>query len=809
MKDLLLDIRYALRVLWKSPAFALVATVTLMLGIGANVLVFGVVNAVLLRPLEVSEPQNLYELRLKPWTAWKLLTTSYPAFEDYQQRNTTFSGLAGFDGYSGGRLRWGDAVKIVSGYSATGNYFDLLGVQPAVGQFFHEADVHGPNSAPYVVLSDSLWRRVFNGDPGVVGTTVQLNKQPFTVVGVAPPQFHGTERFVWPDYWIPVVNHFNAEYLRDRTGHPLTVFGRLKPGVTPQQAAENLSAIAAQLAKEYPTTDTGVPLRLIRPGLYADEGDLIRGFLYGVTALALLVLLAACANLASLFAARAADRSRELALRIALGASRWRLVRQLFTEAMVLSILGGAAGMVVAALLLKVLGRWGLPGYGMISAYSDLPLRVDPKVYLVALILTLASGLLFGMIPATQVGQSNPLQAMKNGPVDSAPLRRFGLWDLLLGAQIAICMLLVTASLVAVRGMVRLLHAPLGFQPQGALLAEMDRSEVEGDWPLEKTKAMIDALRSTPGVTAAATLNRPPFSGGIRGIPVFQPGTTEFTLNNSVLAPYRFTISPGYLEAAGTRLLRGRDFSWRDTPTTPYVTIVNETFARKMWGDTPAIGQRFIFLEHLREVVGVVEDGKYHQMQESPQPVVYLPLSQSEQWFGWFVVRSDRAPNEMAAVIERTLSGLEPNAIITVQSWPDAMAGALFPGRAAAAALGVMGLLAAMVAVTGIFGMAAYNVSRRMKELGIRVALGARTKHVMSAAVGRPIVLLGVGSLVGLLLCVFASRLLEQIVYQANPREPLVVVGAVLTMAVLGIVAFAIPALRALAVDPSKLLREE
>jgi predicted permease len=809
MKDLLLDIRYALRVLWKSPAFALVATVTLMLGIGANVLVFGVVNAVLLRPLEVSEPQNLYELRLKPWTAWKLLTTSYPAFEDYQQRNTTFSGLAGFDGYSGGRLRWGDAVKIVSGYSATGNYFDLLGVQPAVGQFFHEADVHGPNSAPYVVLSDSLWRRVFNGDPGVVGTTVQLNKQPFNVVGVAPPQFHGTERFVWPDYWIPVVNHFNAEYLRDRTGHPLTVFGRLKPGVTPQQAAENLSAIAAQLAKEYPTTDTGVPLRLIRPGLYADEGDLIRGFLYGVTALALLVLLAACANLASLFAARAADRSRELALRIALGASRWRLVRQLFTEAMVLSILGGAAGMVVAALLLKVLGRWGLPGYGMISAYSDLPLRVDPKVYLVALILTLASGLLFAMIPATQVGQSNPLQAMKNGPVDSAPLRRFGLRDLLLGAQIAICMLLVTASLVAVRGMVRLLHAPLGFQPQAALLAEMDRSEVEGDWPLEKTKAMIDALRSTPGVTAAATLNRPPFSGGIRGIPVFQPGTTELTLNNSVLAPYRFTISPGYLEAAGTRLLRGRDFSWRDTPTTPYVTIVNETFARKMWGDTPAIGQRFIFLEHLREVVGVVEDGKYHQMQESPQPVVYLPLSQSEQWFGWFVVRSDRAPNEMAAVIERTLSGLEPNAIITVQSWPDAMAGALFPGRAAAAALGVMGLLAAMVAVTGIFGMAAYNVSRRMKELGIRVALGARTKHVMSAAVGRPIVLLGVGSLVGLLLWVFASRLLEQIVYQANPREPLVVVGAVLTMAVLGIVASAIPALRALAVDPSKLLREE
>jgi len=803
MKDLLLDIRYALRVLWKSPAFTLVALVTLMFGIGANVLVFGVVNAVLLHPLDVSEPQNLYQLRLKPWTRWKLLTTSYPAFEDYRQRNTTFSDLAGYDGFSGGRLRWGDTVKNVSGYSATGNYFDLLGVQPAVGRFFHEADVHGPNSASYMVLSDRLWRSAFNADPGVVGTKVRLGKNPFTVLGVAPPRFHGTERFEWPDYWIPVVNDIDAEYLKDRTGHPLTVLGRLKPGVTPQQAAENLSAITAQLAKEYPTTETGVPLRLIRPGLHADEGDLTRGFLYSVTALALLVLLAACANLASLFAARAADRSRELALRVALGASRWRLVRQLFTEAMVLSMFGGAAGMATAALLLGALNRWGLPGYG------DLAAEVDLIVYLVALILTLVSGLLFGMIPARNVWQSSPLQAMKSGPVDATPRRRLALRDLLLGAQIVICTLLVIASLVAVQGMVRLLHMPLGFQPEGAMVADMDLSEVEGDVPLEKTKAMIDAVRSMPGVTAAGTLNRLPFTGGIRGIPVFPPGTTEFTLNNSVLMPYRFTISPGYFEAARTRLLRGRDVSWRDTTNTPYVAIVNETFSRKMWGDTPAIGQRFIFLDHLREVVGVAEDGKYHNMQESPEPVVYLPLSQSDQSFGTFVVRSSRAQSEMAAALERTLSDLEPNAIITVQSWPETMAYARFPARAAAVALGVMGLLAAMVAVTGIFGMAAYNVSRRMKELGIRVALGARTKHVMSVAVGRPIVLLGVGSFVGLLLGILASRLLEQIVYQANPRDPVVVVGAVLTMALLGIAASAIPALRALAVDPSKLLREE
>jgi predicted permease len=631
---------------------------------------------------------------------------------------------------------------------------------------------------------------------------VRLDKDSFTVVGVAPARFHGTEQFEWFDYWIPIVNFLDPDSLQNRTRTPLTVLGRLKPGVTPEQAAENLSAIAAQLAKEYPKTDAGVPLRLVRPGLYADDGDVIRGFLYSVTGLALLVLVAACANLASLFAARAADHSRELALRVALGASRWRLVRQLMTEAMVLSIVGGVAGLVTASLLLGALNRWQSP-------YGHVAVSVDARVYLAALTFTLVSALLFGMIPTRQVWQSSPLQAMKGGAAEPIPLHRFALRDLLLGAQIAICMLMVTASLVAVRGMVRMLHAPLGFQPQGAVLAEMDLSKLKPEDDVAREKAMIEAVRSIPGVTAAGAVNRIPFNGGLRGIPVFPPGTTEFTLNNSVLAPYRFTISPGYLETAGTRLLRGRDVSWRDNTETPYVAIVNETFSRKMWGDTPAIGQRFIFLDHLREVVGVAEDGKYHQMQEPPQPVVFLPFAQSEQGAPVFVARSSLAQNEMAAALERTLSRLDPDAPIRVQSWPDAMGGALLPARAATVSLGVMGLLAAMLAVTGIFGMAAYNVSRRMKELGIRVALGARTKHVMSAAVGRPIVLLGIGSLAGLLLGVFASRLLGQIVYQANPRDPVVVVGAVLTMVLLGIAASAIPALRALAVDPSKLMREE
>ena len=809
LEILLLDVRYALRVLTRSPAFTAVAVLTLMLGIGANVVVFGVLNAVLLRPLPVSDPGRLYQLRHQQWMSFRLLTHSYPAFEDLRQRNTTFTEMAAVNAYSQGELSYrGKPVRKVGGDWVTGNYFDLLGVQPQLGRFFHQADEHGSHSAPYIVLSHALWRTTFHADPGVIGTTVELDKSPFTVVGVAPEHFHGAERFVWPDYWIPITNEgsggWASDDLHNRTQVSVTVIGRIKPGVSPRQATENLNAIAAELGKEYPRTDDGQPLRLVHPGLFGDEGEVIRKCIWSVTVLALLVLAAACANLASLFAARTADRSHELALRVALGSSGQRLVRQLLTEAVVLSMIGGAAGLAVAYLLLGVLDRWQSP-------YGHLEISVDVRVYLVALAFTLGSALFFGLAPARQAWRSSPLQAIKSGPMESLPLRRFALRDLLLGAQIAICTLLVTASLVAVRGMVAELRAPLGINPQGAMLVHLDlsREVAPGDAAIEKQRAILDAMRSIPGVTAAGIVSRTPIQGGMRGVPIFLPGTTDFTIKNSVLAPYVFSLSPGYLEAAGTRLLTGRDVGWQDTARTPYVAIVNQTFARKMWGQTPAVGQHFILKAHLTEVVGVAEDGKYHDLQEAPQPVVYPPYAQSEPNDWVFVVRSQRLPNEMAAVLQRTLSSIEPDLSISVQNWPDALADEFFSARAATVGLGILGLLAATLAVTGIFGMAAYSVSRRMKELGIRVALGARKIQVLQAAVGRPMMVLGAGSVLGLLAGLFASRLLGQIVYQANPRDPMVVGGTVLMMLLLGIVASAIPARRALCADPSRLMREE
>jgi predicted permease len=802
------DVKFALRQLKKSPGFAMTAIVTLALGIGANIVVFGVLNAVLLEPLPVKDPQQIVQVYHKEWMSGG---PSFPAFEDFRQRNSTLSGMAAIYGMSGAGLGWNHAVREISGYDVTGNYFDLLGVEPEAGRFFHSSDEHGPGSAPYVVISDSLWRREFNADPGVIGKTVTLSTHPFTIIGVTPPAFHGMERFFWPDYYVPMVNEEQVEgwdFLHSRLYTPVAVIGRLKPGVTVQQAADNLNAIARDLAKEYPATDRDQSARLIRPGLEGDNGQVIREFLSSVTGLALLVLLAACANLASLFAARAADRSREMALRVSLGASRQRLLRQMLTESLLLGLLGGAAGMGCADELLHLLSRWQPFGAGS----EHLAIAVDARVWLVGLLLSVMSGIVFGILPARHAWQSHPLQAMKNGTAESPHLRRFAVRDLLLGAQIAISTLLVTASLVAVRGMERALQAPLGIEPHHAMVAEVDLGMVGigGDAALLKQKEMIDATESLPGVQAAGVVNFLPLTGeGMCGIPVYWPGTADQSLGNEVLATRIYPVSPDYLKAAGTRLLTGRNLTWHNDAHTPPVAIVNEAFARKMFGNEPAVGRHFLLWGHVYEVVGVAEDGKYLDLNERPTPVIYTSTAQMEQSSTNLVVRSSLPAREMAGALQRTLTAIAPMAPITIRTWDDALSNVLFPARTAAAALGVMGLLAAMLAVTGIFGMAAYSVSRRMKELGIRVALGAQRAQVLAAAVGRPLGLLVAGSAVGLLGGELASRPLGRVVYQADPRDPLVVGGAIATMALLGALATLIPARRALRVDAVRLMREE
>ncbi|MDR3725676.1 MAG: ABC transporter permease [Terracidiphilus sp.] len=802
------DMKLAVRKLSKSPGFALTAIATLALGIGANAVVFSVLNALILRPVNVPHAQNLYTVQ-----RYKYPSQSYPDYLDLRDRNRTFESLVTFQIIGPVGLDTGGNPSVAWPYLASGNYFDALGIQPYLGRFFHASDEKGMNSAPYVVLSYAYWHSYFHGDPGVVGRMASINKHPFTIIGVAPPAFRGTELFFSPALWIPIVEHpvvTGSDGMKYRGNHSPFVLGRLKPGVTEAEATADLNSIGAWLSKAYPQDDEGLTFSLARPGLIGDMlGGPARAFMAGLMLLAGLILLAACANLGSLFAARAADRAKEVALRLALGSRRWTILRQLLTEAVLVSVAGGVIGLAGGVAILHGLTAW--------QPIPDVPINVpvnpDMRTYLVALVLSLISGLLFGMVPVRQVMRADPWQVIRTGMSGTAGMRRFTLRDVLLVAQIAICAVLVTSSLVAVRGLVRSLHSSYGFQPQNALLVETDllMAGYNEERATQMQQRMLDAAAAIPGVDAVGYTNQVPLGMGGSDSYVYTDSTTDFRPTNYAADAMNYQISPGYLQAAGTRLLAGRDLTLHDDSKAPKVALVNRTFAVKVFGSVDkAMGGHFKYWSTNRaEVVGVVEDGKYRTLTENQQPAMYFSFQQYHSSGTWLVVRSRRSPQEITGALERALHGLDSGVPFVVRTWTEEMNTALFAARVATMALGILGLLGAMLAVTGVFGMASYVVSKRLRELGIRMALGAGKGKILRASLGRAFRLLAIGSVAGVVLGVLATRVLSYIVYQATPKDPLVLVGVSVTMLLLGLVAAWIPARRALAVDPLVLLREE
>ena len=804
------DVRFALRQSRRSPGFAVAAVLTLALAIGANAVVFGVLNALILRPLNVPHPQSLYAIERGDN---KEQAASYPDYLDLRDRNRSFDGLTAYIMVPAG-LDIGKNPSESWGYEVTGNYFDALGIQPYLGRFFHGADEHGPNSAPYLVLSYDYWHTHFQDDRNVVGRVVRVNKQPYTILGVAPPGFNGTLVFFNPGFFVPIVNQEQVEGENDLNAREkrwvFMTMGHLRTGVTPAQATADLNSIGSYLEKTYPKEDDKRTFALARPSLYGDYlGKPVRAFMTGLMLLAALILLAACANLGSLFAARAADRSREVALRLALGATRARVSRQLFTEALLLSVLGGAVGLWGSVVLLSALSAW--------QPFSrwpiQLPVNPDAYVYGVALLLTLASAFLFGAIPVRQVFHTDPYGIVKAGSLRSLG-RRVTIRDLALVVQIAICALLVTSSMVAVRGLMRSLHSDFGFDPNHAILADTDLSmaNYKGDSVRQMQRRMIDVLQTIPGVQAAGIVdNAPLVSGSQNGSHIFANTTTDLRPSNSVTDSLRFSISPGYFQAAGTSLLSGRTFTWHDDENAPRVAVINQEFARKVFGSPAnATGRYFKMPEGTStQVVGIVEDGKYGSLTEDPQPAMFLPILQSPSSQTYLVVRSDRDPAELAPAIRSKMRDLDAGLPVYMGPWNKELDTTLFGSRMAAMTLGVMGVMGAVLSLTGIFGMAAYAVSKRLRELGIRMALGAQRKEVLQAALARPFKLLALGSAAGLVLGILASRVLAAIVYQATPRDPVVLAGVVVAMALLGLLATWIPAQRALSIDPAALLREE
>jgi predicted permease len=810
MSGLFQDIRYAMRQLRKSPGFTLAAVITLALAIGANAVVFSVMDAFLLRPLNVPNAQSLYAIERR--ASFLDPSQSYPDYLDIRERNRSFHDLAGYTATEVG-VNAGSGASSAWAIEATGNYFDELGIQPFLGRFFHPSDEHGADSAPYVVLSYDYWHSHFNDDRNMVGRVVQLDRHPYTILGVAPPEFRGTLLFFSPDLFVPMVDQPQIEGVNQlnsrRNRWVFMVMGHLKDGVTPAQAVADLNSIGAYLEKTYPIEEGKLDFLLASPSLYGDYlGRPFKAFFSGLMLLAGLILLAACANLGSLFAARAADRSREVALRLALGSTRRRLLRQLFTEALMVSLIGGALGVWGSVMLLHGLRVWQpMPRYPM-----HMPVTPDATVYLVAFLLAVVSGLLFGAVPVRQVLQASPYEIIKSGSMGHLG-RRVSLRDVLLVVQIAICAVLVTSSLVALRGLERTVSARFGFDPQNAILVDtgLTMAGYRGEKVPVMQKRMIQALETIPGAQSVGLIDQPPLHESWTPTNVFTDATTDFRPQRAAAEAIQYNISPEYFQAAGTALLSGRMFTWHDDKAAPRVAIVNPEFARRIFGSpTDAIGRYFKLPDGTRvQIVGMVEDGKYTNIMEIPHPAMFLPILQSPSAQTFLVVRSNRDSQQLAAEITSKLRQLDPGLPFFIQTWNKKLDGALFGSRAATLSLAVLGVLGAMLAITGIFGMAAYSVSKRLRELGIRIALGAQRKEVLQAALGRAFKLLAVGSGVGLLLGILASRVLAFLVYLGTPRDPLVLSGSVFVMLLLGLIATWIPAQHALHVDPLLLLRDE
>lgn len=808
LDTLLLDGRFAVRKLRKSPSFTAMAVVTLALAIGANAVVFGIMDGLVLRPLNVPQAENLYGTAYGEDPGFQ----SYPNYVDLRDRNHSFEDLAAFN-FAFVGLDTGNNPSVADGFATTGNYFDVLNIHPYLGRFFSPADERGPNSAPYLVLSYSYWHSRFQDDRNVIGRVVQLNKHPFTIIGVGPPEFRGTLMFVSTDFFMPIVNQeqVDGEPLNTRgTTHGIfEAFGHLKPGVNKAQALADVTAVAGYLGRTYPQEFAQKQPWLGRVGL-TSFGGAVHEFVTGLMVLAGLILLAACANLGSLFGARAADRSREVALRLALGSSRKRILRQLLTEAVLISLVGGGVGLLGSIMLLRQLSVWRPFPFAPIH----LPVTPDAKIYVVAFLLAVVSGFLFGIVPVRQVLRANPYELVKAG--SSVRLgRRLTVRDGLLAAQIVICAVLVTSSMVAVRGLLRSLHSNFGFQPQHAMLVStnLTMAGYRTDQLTVMQKRMIRALQTIPGVEHVGLVNNyaPLCAGAGSRTDVFTEQTTDLRPANAFIEPFRYDVSPEYFQAAETVLLAGRELTWNDDNGAPAVALVNRDFAEKMFGSvTNAIGRYFKLLDGKRvQVVGVVEDGKYLSLTEGREPAIFPSFLQEPASQSDLVVRSARDPQQLAAEIRSQLHALDSGLPEDAGSWSSQLDVVLFPARVATMALGVLGAMGALLSITGVFGVAAYSVSKRQRELGIRIALGGRRKEVLQAALGRAFQLLAVGSAAGLLLGIWAAKVLAYVVYQATPRDPLVLTGVVLAMALLGLLATWIPARRALSVDPLILLREE
>ncbi|MDT7781143.1 MAG: hypothetical protein QOC99_3655 [Acidobacteriota bacterium] len=816
MSILLTDIRLSVRRLLKSPGFTLIAIISLALGIGANTAIFSLVNTALLRPLPVTRPNRLMSVSVTGKDD-SMLAFSYPTYLDFRERNTVMSGLYA-ERMAPMSLSRGGHNQRIWGYLVTGNYFDVLGVGARLGRTFTAEEDRARLTSPVAVVSYGCWQRRFGSDPNLVGQDITVNDHQFKVVGVMPEGFAGSEVIFTPEVWVPMTMQEWIEpgnsWLERRGTQNIFAVGRLKDGVSAEQAESSLNVLAQQLGEEYPDTNEGQKIGLIPPGFVVPR---LRGAFIGFAAVLMgavgLVLLVACVNLANLLLARAAGRRREIAICLAIGASRWRLVRQLLTESVLLALAGGAAGLLLAFWILDLVVASRPP----IDVPAWIDLGVDWRVMVFALLASLATSLVFGLVPALQATRTDLVPALKDSALQTGRLRT-RLRGGLVVAQVMLSLVLLVAAGLVVRALYHLQTVSPGFEVENGLVMSFDLGlqgydEARGR---EFEQRLIERVESLPGVRSASLTNLFPLSLNYNSSDFYVEGQPPVRGANAPIA-MTAVVGSEYFQTMGIPVVAGRGFTERDDAQVPRIAVINETIARRFFpGPNPAqeaVGKR-LSLKGAEgpwvEIVGVARDGKYWTIGEAPQAFIYSPLRQAYDSTVTLVARTKGDSQTLIPAIRGEVQKLDANLpVFDVRTIKEHLGVSLFPARVAATLLGGFGIVALLLAAMGIYGVVSYAAAQRTREIGIRMALGARGADVLRLVAGRGMLLVCIGLGLGLVAALALTRFMEGVLYGVSATDPITIALVVALFAGVALLACLVPARRATKVDPMVALRYE
>ncbi len=813
LTDFLADVHYAIRSLRRTPGLTAFVVITIALGIGMTAAPFSMLDALVFRPYPVPHPRDVVSL-VSTSHDNSFDSFSYREYLDIRDKTKSYDGVVanGALGAVGFSADPGATPRVRAGMMVSGNYFQVLGVEPRLGRGFREAEDVVPGRDAVVVLGPDFWKNEFGSDPSVVGRTIRLNGMDFTVIGVAPETFPGMQIFLRPDFYMPLAMA-RAEFFVDRDDRELTLKARLKPGTTQRQAQSELAVLARDFEREYPklNRDRGAAVRT-QFEMRTRDDDVNWKFGVIFTGLALTVLLVACTNVAGLLLSRARTRTREIAVRLALGAGRFRLIRMLLAESLVLACLGGLGGIVVGDATITFLSTFRIPTELPVT----IPFRMDTRVLLASLTLSVLSALLCGLAPALQSTSVDLVNGLKSADVDVPGRKRLWGRNMLVVAQVSMSLMLLAASFLMYRGFHQSLREGIGLAKDHLLMTRFDPRLMQ--YNAAQTRRfytlLAERVRETPGVQSAALTENPPLGLDNFGVVAFVPDGFAMPRDRETFTSTMDTVGEGFFETMEIPILRGRGFQASDTADAPRVAVVNEQFAKHYWPGADAVGQ------HIRldsgtgtpvEIVGVAQTIKYRSTTERPTDFVYMPLAQHPLARMVLLVRSSGDPLQLVQPVKEVVRALDPNLpMLETRTYEDLYRYHAVEGpRVAVELVGTLGALGLLLAIAGLYGVVAYNVSRRTREIGIRMAIGARPSDILRLVMGKGLTLAGTGTMIGLAMGVAVEQIMNSMLFNAGGVDILAYIIVVPSMLLVTLLAAYVPARRASRIEPTQALRYE